>query len=449
MRRFAFALTAAVSVLGSASAHAQKDTTRTVAFTNVTVIPMDRERTIADQTVIVRGDRIVSVSPAASARIPAGATRIEGKGKFLLPGLAEMHGHIPPPSAPADLIENVLFLYVANGVTTVRGMLGAPGQLDLRERARAGTLLAPNLYLAGPSFNGNSVNSPADAERMVREQKAQGWDLLKVHPGLSRDEYDAMARTAREVGIPFGGHVPSAVGLEHAIAMGQQTFDHLDGYIELLDGTNAPLDSARLAAIVRRTRDANAWVVPTSALWETLLGIPTLETLRSFPELRYMPPAMVASWVKAHENRLASPNANPAMSRQIAANRVALLGALHRGGVRILMGTDAPQQFSVPGFSLHRELRKMSESGMSAYDILETGTKNVGAYFASSDTFGIIAPGHRADLILVNGNPLQDLANLERRSGVMVRGRWLPESEIQARLAKIAAGAAPRPPADR
>ena len=439
MRRFALALIAAVSVVGAAPASAQKDTTRAFAFTNVTVIPMDRERTLADQTVIVRGDRIVSVGPAASARIPSGATRIDGRGRFLLPGLAEMHGHIPPPNAPADLIENVLFLYVANGVTTVRGMLGAPGQLDLRERAKAGNILAPNLYLAGPSFNGNSVNSPADAERMVREQKAQGWDLLKVHPGLTRDESDAMARTARVVGMRFGGHVPAEVGLEHAIEMGQETFDHLDGYIELLEATNAPMDSARLSAIVRKTRDANAWVVPTSVLWETLMGIPTVESLRAFPELRYMPQPMVNNWVKAHENRLASQNPPPAVGRQIAANRIALLGALHRGGVRILMGTDAPQQFSVPGFSLHRELRKMTESGMSAYDILETGTKNVGLYFASSDKFGTIAAGQRADLLLVNGNPLQDLSNLERRSGVMVRGRWMPESEIQARLAKIAA----------
>ncbi len=408
------------------------------AFTNVTVIPMDRERTIANQTVIVRGDRIVTVGAAATTRIPRGAKRVDGRGRFLLPGLAEMHGHIPPPNAPPDLIANVLFLYVANGITTVRGMLGSPGQLELRERARSGAITSPTLYLAGPSFNGNSVNSPADAERMVREQKAQGWDLLKVHPGLTGEEYDAMARTAREVGIRFGGHVPADVGLLRAIASGQETFDHLDGYIELLEGTRAPLDSVRLASIVRTTREANAWVVPTSALWETLLGVPTLETLKAFPELRYMPASMVSSWVKAHENRLTSPQFDSVVARQTAANRVTLLAALHRGGVRILMGTDAPQQFSVPGFSLHRELRKMAQSAMSPYDIIATGTRNVGLYFASSDTFGVIAPGQRADLLLVNGNPLDNLGNLERRSGVMVRGRWLSEADIQTRLTRIA-----------
>jgi len=447
LRRAAAALAAALPLAAALalSARAQQAPAggAVTAFVGVSVVPMDRERVLPNQTVIVRGDRIAAVGPTGRVAVPAGATRVDGRGKFLLPGLAEMHGHIPPPSAPAELTENVLFLYVANGITTVRGMLGAPGQLQLRERVRSGAIVAPNLYLAGPSFSGNSVNSPADAERMVRAQQAEGWDLLKVHPGLTRDEYDAMARTAREVGIRFGGHVPADVGLLHAIEMGQETFDHLDGYIEHLQGDRGPLDSAALADAVRRTRAANAWVVPTSALWETILGIPPLDTLRAYPELRYMPPQTVAAWARAHETRLASPQLDPAASRRVAANRVELLRALHRGGVRILMGTDAPQQFSVPGFSLHRELRKMAESGMSPYEILVTGTRNVGAYFPR-DRFGTVAPGQRADLLLVDGDPLKSLDNLMRRSGVMVRGRWIPESEIHGRLATIAAGYAAR-----
>ena len=447
LRRAAAALAAALPLAAALalSARAQQAPAggAVTAFVGVSVVPMDRERVLPNQTVIVRGDRIAAVGPTGRVAVPAGATRVDGRGKFLLPGLAEMHGHIPPPSAPAELTENVLFLYVANGITTVRGMLGAPGQLQLRERVRSGAIVAPNLYLAGPSFSGNSVNSPADAERMVRAQQAEGWDLLKVHPGLTRDEYDAMARTAREVGIRFGGHVPADVGLLHAIEMGQETFDHLDGYIEHLQGDRGPLDSAALADVVRRTRAANAWVVPTSALWETILGIPPLDTLRAYPELRYMPPQTVAAWARAHETRLASPQLDPAASRRVAANRVELLRALHRGGVRILMGTDAPQQFSVPGFSLHRELRKMAESGMSPYEILVTGTRNVGAYFPR-DRFGTVAPGQRADLLLVDGDPLKSLDNLMRRSGVMVRGRWIPESEIHGRLVTIAAGYAAR-----
>jgi imidazolonepropionase-like amidohydrolase len=411
----------------------------TTAFVDVTVIPMDGRRPLANQTVVVRGDRIVAVGPAARATVPAGATRVEGRGKFLMPGLAEMHGHVPPPNAPPQLTEDVLFLYVANGITTVRGMLGAPGQLALRERTARGELIGPTLYLAGPSFNAQSINSPEEAVRKVREQKAEGWDLLKVHPGLTRPEYDAMARTAREVGIRFGGHVPADVGLLHAIEMGQETFDHLDGYVEQLRGDQGPMDPAQLADVVRRTRAANAWVVPTMALWEVLGGLPELDSLTAFPELRYMPPATVAQWTELHRRRLADPQLDRARARQTIANRMAVLKALSDGGVRVLMGTDAPQQFSVPGFSLHRELLRMRAAGMTPEQILASGTTRVGEYFAKSDRFGAVATGQRADLLLLDADPLADVANLTRRAGVMVRGRWLPESEIQQRLAAIAA----------
>ena len=411
-----------------------------IAFVGANVIPMDRERILENQTVIVRDGRIVEVGPASSMRVPSGARRIEARGKYLLPGLAEMHGHIPPPNAPAAFIENVLFLYVANGITTVRGMLGAPNQLELRDKARSGAIVAPTLYLAGPSFNGNSVNSAADAERMVREQKAQGWDLLKVHPGLTRDEYDAMARTAKQAGIGFGGHVPAEVGLVHALESGQETIDHLDGYVEYLEGDKGSLDPARLADAVRRSREANTWVVPTMALWETLMGVPSLDALKGYSELKYMPPNMVKGWIEAHENRLKSPQLDVAMGRRVADNRMQILKALHDGGVRILMGTDAPQQFSVPGFSLHRELSEMREAGLTPYQILESGTRNVGAYFSAKDDFGTVAAGKRADLLLVDANPLDNIGNLARRFGVMVRGRWIPESEIRTRLQTIAEG---------
>lgn len=409
------------------------------AFVNVAVLPMDTSRVLEGQTVIVRGDRIETVGPAASVAVPAGATVVDGRGKWLMPGLAEMHGHVPPPSAAAQYTEDVLFLYVAAGVTTVRGMLGAPNQLELRRRAAAGELVSPTLYLAGPSFNGNSVSSPAQAEQMVRAQKAEGWDLLKVHPGLTRDEYDAMARTAREVGIRFGGHVPADVGLQHAIEMGQETFDHLDGYVEHLHGDAGPLDADSLDAIVSRTKAAGAWVVPTMALWEVLFGTVALDELLAYEELRYAPPAQVEQWTNLYRQRMASPNYDAAESRRVVEARMRVLGALNHAGARILMGTDAPQQFSVPGFSLHRELTRMRDAGMSPYEVLRSGTRVVGEYFAASDRFGTVAPGMRADLLLLDANPLDDLAHLQRRSGVMVRGRWLPESEVRARLDAIAA----------
>lgn len=409
------------------------------AFVDVNVLPMDTSRVLRGQTVVVRGDRIEAVGPVASVAVPAGATVVQGRGRWLMPGLAEMHGHVPPPNAPAQYTEDVLFLYVAAGVTTVRGMLGAPNQLELRRRAAAGEVISPTLYLAGPSFNGNSVSSPAQAEEMVRAQKAEGWDLLKVHPGLTRDEYDAMARTARQMGIRFGGHVPAEVGLQHAIEMGQETFDHLDGYVEHLRGDQGPVDADSLDAIVARTKAAGAWVVPTMALWEVLYGTVPLDTLLAYEELRYASPQQVESWTNAYRQRVASPQYDGAAAQRVVQARMRVLGALNDAGARVLMGTDAPQQFSVPGFSLHRELVRMSGAGMSPWEVLRSGTRVVGEYFAASDRFGTVAPGMRADLVLLEANPLDDLKNLERRGGVMVRGRWLPEPEIRARLDAIAA----------
>ncbi|HEU0012934.1 MAG TPA: amidohydrolase family protein [Longimicrobium sp.] len=409
------------------------------AFVGVNVVPMDTERVLENHTVVVRGDRIVEVGPAASVRVPAGARRVDGRGRWLIPGLAEMHGHVPPPNAPPAYTEDVLFLYFANGITTVRGMLGAPGQLELRARAARGEIVSPTLYLAGPSFNAQSVASPEQAAAMVRAQKAEGWDLLKVHPGPTLGEYEAMARTAREVGIRFGGHVPAEVGLLRALDLGQETFDHLDGYVEHLNGTAGPVESAALEDIVGRTREAGAWVVPTMALWEVLFGVGSLDSLRAYPELRYVPRQQVEAWSNAWRQRTSSPQFNPVVSAQVIENRQRILAALHRGGARILMGTDAPQQFSVPGFSLHRELTRMSAAGMSPYDILVTGTRNVGEYFRNADRFGTIAAGQRADLVLLDANPLADIANVSRIAGVMGRGRWVPRAEIEARLERIAA----------
>jgi imidazolonepropionase-like amidohydrolase len=441
MPAYAWARSGAVIVLiavaGSLRAGAQPP--KIVAFTNVSAVPMLENQVVPNQTVVVTGDRITAFGPSKSTRVPEGATAIDGQGKFLMPGLAEMHGHIPPPSQPRELIDNVLFLYVAAGVTTVRGMQGAPGQLDLREAAKRGDIVAPNLYLAGPQFGGNAVKSAEDAIARVRQQKSEGWDLLKVQEGLPPAAYDAMAKTAKEVGIRFGGHVPDEVGLLRALEAGQDTFDHIDGFVEQLDGRAKVVDEKAVQDLAQRTRKAGAWIVPTMVVWETLQGPVTLESRTAWPELRYLPAAQIDQWTKGLGTRLKNPQYNAEQAKLHIDNRIRILKALHAGGVGLLLGSDAPQQFNVPGFSLHREMQRMADAGISAYEVLKSGTANVGQYFKDQDRFGTIAVGQRADLILVDANPLQNLANLEKRSGVMVRGRWLPASEIEARLAKIAA----------
>ena len=408
------------------------------AFVDVDVIPMDSEQVLSRHTVLVKGDRIWELGPSSQVHVPSGATRIDGQGKYLMPGLAEMHGHTVRDASDA-FREQVMFLYAANGVTTVRGMLGLDGDLELRARTNSGQIWGPTLYLAGPSFSGRSVSSPEQASARVRAQKAEGWDHLKIHPGLSRAEYDAVARTATEVGLRFAGHVPAEVGLAHALRMGQETFDHLDGYLTYLDATDGDIDHDRLAELVALTKSSRAWVVPTMVLWEVgVIGLGDTDELASLPEMRYWPPEQVASWVKRHREAQDRPGSNRDAGMRHARNRKILLKTLSDAGVGILMGTDSPQLFSVPGFSIHREMHAMADAGMTPYEILRSGTANVGTYFQRYDAFGTIGIGGRADLILLNSNPLDNVVNVADRAGVMVRGRWNSETAIQERLEEIA-----------
>ena len=453
MRRAAATCAAALLAVTTAAtgAFAQLPPRGDYAFTNVNVLPMDTERVLADQTVVVRDGRITAVGPAASVAVPAGATRIDGAGRYLLPGLAEMHGHIPGANAAAA--EDVLFLYVAAGATTVRGMQGHPSQLELKRRAEAGEIIAPRLWLAAPPLSGNNAPDAAAAERLVRAAKASGFDLLKVHEGLSADAYAAIVATATEVGLPWGGHVSQFVGIDGALRARQSTIDHIDDYIEALNPPESPgwnasggdrvrlmalhADESRIPALARATREAGVAIVPTQILWEVLRGARDVELMLDRPENRYMAPMSITGWTNTANNLRTA--ADPAAAAREVELRNRLLEAMNDEGVLILMGTDAPQLFSVPGFSLYRELPVMVDAGMTPYEVLRSGTVNVARFLDIADEAGTIAEGRRADLILLEANPLDDISNIERNAGVMIDGRWLPASMIRERLDAIAA----------
>ncbi|MGE0406465.1 MAG: hypothetical protein AB7O65_09205, partial [Candidatus Korobacteraceae bacterium] len=264
LRRLALVL-AGVLVAGTV-ANAQ-----VVAFENVNVLPMDHERVLQNQTVIVRDGKIAEMGPAASVKVPQGATRIAAKGKFLMPGIAEMHGHLPGgPQSLEDpaFVEQVLFLYIANGVTTVRGMLGTPENLKHRDEINAGRLLGPKLYVAGPPLDGRSVASADDARRVVREQKNAGYDHLKIIGGMSRPNYDVVAQTAKQLKIDFAGHVPAEVGAIHAMEAGQKSIDHMDGYLEFLGSGVESIDENKIPALVSAAVKSGVWTVPTMAVWD-------------------------------------------------------------------------------------------------------------------------------------------------------------------------------------
>jgi imidazolonepropionase-like amidohydrolase len=423
---------------------------RALVFVDVTVIPMDRERTLPNQTVVVRGDRIVEIGPAARVKVPEGSVQVDGRGKYLIPGLAEMHAHIPGGQAPDSVVERTLFLYVSGGITTIRGMLGHPRHLELRARVARGDLLSPTIYTSGPSFSGNSITTPEAAVKAVEAQKAAGYDLLKIHPGLTRPVFDSMVAAARRVGIPFAGHVPEEVGLARAIEARYATIEHLDGYLEAMLRTGAPvgssesaffgmnlgehLDESKLAGLVRATKDAGVWNVPTQVLMESLALPVTAEELTRRPEMRYVGAQTRTQWTEAKATMLQETGSTPASARKMIEVRRQLIKALHDAGAGLLLGSDAPQVWNVPGFSTHRELESLVAAGLTPYQALETGTRNVAAYLGTSKETGTIESGKRADLILLDADPLADIRNTTKRAGVMVRGRWLPQAEIGKRL---------------
>lgn len=424
----------------------------TTAFVNVAVVPMDEERVLRNQTVVVRDARIVEVGPAESLHAPPGAVVIDGTGKFLMPGLAEMHAHIPSPQQGEDTIDRTLFLYLSNGVTTIRGMLGHPRHLELRGQAERGEILSPRIYTSGPSLNGNSAQTAEIAATMVEEQHAAGYDLLKLHPGLTRPVFDAMAAAAHALEMPFAGHVSADVGLHPALAARQASIDHLDGYVEALagygDGFSSDesglfglglidqIDSEKIRELAAATREAGVWNVPTQSLLEHLLSSEDLEEMARRPELRYMPPATVRQWMDAVRGVRGASGGRERAERYLDARR-RLISALQEEGAGLLLGSDAPQIFNVPGFSIHHELRALVASGLTPYQALVTGTRNPATYFGAED-WGTVTVGSSADLILVNDNPLENVGNVERPAGVMVRGHWLPDADIQTRLEEIA-----------
>lgn len=447
----------ALPVLASAQTPARS--AGPVAFTNVTVLTMDGARRASDQTVIITDGRITAMGPSASTRVPAGATRIEGRGKFLMPGLAEMHAHVPPGNPTQEQLADIMFLYVANGITTIRGMLGAPYQIALKEQLASGAMLGPQFFPAAPSLNGNSAPTPEAAVALVRQAKVTGYDLVKIHPGVTRATWDAAVAEMRAQGLTFGGHIPMEVGIVHAMRTGIATIDHVDGYLEAsvrdssvyspgnqLGDVIDAVDPSRFPALARMARELNVWNVPTMYLWENFYNDRSAEELAALPEMAYVSQQQVNSWMNQKRGRtLADENQRmtPARRARYLELRRQMLKALADADAPLLMGTDSPQMFNVPGYALHRELQVARAAGLTPQQVLESGTRNVGRYVRESlkqdGTFGMVAVGQWADLVLLDADPTADLEHLTRRAGVMVRGRWVPASEISAGLERIRA----------
>ncbi len=443
------ARTIAISLLLATASPASAEST---AIVNVNVIPMTSETVLGARTVIVTDGEIVVIGDVVDTAVPADAVVVDGTDRFLIPGLFEMHGHLP--NVNSGRLDRILHLYVANGITTVRGMLGQPAHLDLRDALQKGDRLGPRLYTSGPSLNGRSVNSPERAINMVERQHAAGYDFLKIHPGLTREEFDAMAAAANRLGMRFAGHVPEDVGIERALAAEIATIDHLDGYMASLlrphddpsGGLSGPFgvfiadqaDETKITGIVAATVEAGTWNVPTDSLfrhWATSEADP--DDMVDWPEMKYMPADAVERWRRAKRDLLDDANYHPDTAARAAAIRQQLILELHRNGAGLLLGSDSPQIFNVPGFAIHRELEYLVDAGLTPFEALQSGTVNPAEFLGRPGDVGVVETGAEADLILLDANPLDDITNTRRIHGVMLRGRWLSRTELDGLLKRL------------
>jgi len=414
------------------------------AFVDVTVLPMDSDRVLQHQTVIVESNRITSVTPTDKSVIPSDALRIDGRGKYLVPGLIDSHVHV----------RNIgdLLLYVANGVTTVRNMRGYAYHLRWRDSIANGTLFGPTLYTTSNYVEGDSafsegslvVRSADAAERVVTAMAREGYDFVKVYVMLDTAGFDGIIAAGKRHGLRVVGHVPWKVGMRHALAQHIASIEHAENIYQTWFGSK--IDPSGLAEMARATHDAGVAVVPTLTVFRSVVlnarAAPILDSLLRQPDLIYVEPSVRNGWKEnAQEFATSNRDDQPALLRRFQAEYQffqQITRALHDAHATVLAGTDAPAAFELPGKLLIDELKIYVAIGFTPYEALSSATRVPGRFLDQQGTLGTVEVGKRADLLLLDANPLDDISNLTRRSGVMLHGRWFPEGNLRAGLDQLA-----------
>ena len=436
------------------------------AFTNVNVVSMTSDRVDPHQNVVVANGRITAVGLAASVAIPPGARVIDGSGKYLAPGLADMHAH---PMTTADLDA-----YLATGVTLIRAMWGEPAVLTLREGVASGAIAGPRIFTGGRIVDGEPVIhygsdivlNAADADEVVTRHKAAGYDFIKVYSNLSVEAFDAIAEAARANDIPFAGHIPDAVPADHAFRSGMQTAEHLIGIgpTTLAEGAeyhtrfdpafpryaarigsgeislDAVYDETKLAELANLARETGIWTVPTlTTIRGTAMSPEDASAFAARDAARYVDYTVMSFWQMSAAFRAGwTPDTYRGARLQFEED-LRQVKAFHDAGARILAGTDAPNPWAFVGFGMVDELELYVEAGLSTYAALQTATTAAAEFMNERGESGIVVPGARADLVLLDGDPLADIAAYRRIHGVMAAGVWHDRAALDERLAAIMA----------
>ena len=457
----------------------------TLAITHVTVIDTNGGPPRADMTVIIERDRLELIAPSSATAPPSGTPIVDGSGRFLMPGLADMHVHLTGAGEPDGSRQFLLPLLLANGITTVRDLGGyLESLIPLRKEIREGKRDAPQVFFAGPYLDGNPpsfepslvVNTAADADERVHELVARGVDFIKVQSALSRDAYFGIAAASKREHISFVGHVPDRVTAAEASDAGQRSIEHLTGVLRACSHSEKRLmreqfrvprhkqtpagSSARQLAWqgeLLRTQSAKftsalleefshnqTWQVPTLVMLRNVAFPTASGNLGADPRTQFIPRRILEGWKKDRSELLSARPAEFRMRQALLDRSFEIVGKMNAAGVRIMAGTDTAAPFVFPGTSLHDELALLVEAGLTPLEALEAATRRPAEFLGRLEEQGTVEPGKIADLLLLDANPLDNIGNIRQIRAVILRGKLFDRPALDAMLARVRAFAAAR-----
>jgi imidazolonepropionase-like amidohydrolase len=462
-----FAVLIASPFFFAADVKAQKPSPKDlVVINNVSVVDIRSGAILADQTVILDGNRIASVGPSKSAKYPRNAPSVNGRGYFLIPGLWDMHVHLVFGDWFPGAKDITLPLLIANGVTGVRDM---GSELDTvqswRNEIETGWLLGPRIFTAGPMLDGPkprfpssiAITTPEDGRRAVDELKQRGADFIKLQSLIPREAVFAIADEAKKQEIAFEGHVPDSVRASEMSEAGMKSFEHLIGIFEgsspneddFLNGGKtagrflATYDPARADALARLLAKNQTWQCPT-LVWERGGNLIDVTDFAKDGRAKYVPASWKnKTWKRFTDEILQGYGADDiAVRKKFLEKELEVVQLLHKAGVPFLAGTDTPPGVYIfPGFSLHEELQRFVAAGFTPLEALQTATLNPARFLGVEEQLGTIEKGKLADLVLLSGNPLEDISNTQKIAAVIVNGHYYSSKELEKVLAGVEAAA--------
>jgi hypothetical protein len=420
---------------------------------------MNKETVLSDYSVIIRDGSIRELGPSSSLKIPQGATVVDVTGKFMIPALSDMHVHLegdawnimysPESRFSSEEIDfnDILFLYIANGITTVDVLFAFPEHIPLREKIKKNEMVGPRLILsrmidgagkAWPPPLGVWINNPDEAKKAVVQMHKEGYDRIKVYSFLDKESYDVIIATAKDLKMPVDGHVPFAASVEHVLSSDQKMIAHVEEVMKFAQSYH-PDQIAYYADLIAKS---DTWVTSSLILNRNLNAL-LKDSAGQFSKsgTEYLHPMGLGIWRYVYQNiykpipekgRLALINGYNSFQRPFAYE-------FHKRGGKLLTGTDALVPSTLPGFSLHEELEELVDAGLTPYETLRASTTNAYEFLGELSAAGTIEPGKIANFVVLDKNPLENISNTRTISGVMTQSRWMPRGEIDGRLGEIRA----------